>query len=371
MENKLKNTTIMVVDDTPANLRLLQQMLSHVGYRVLTMPRGELALKAMSVNPPDLLLLDINMPGMDGYEVCRKLKADEKLNEIPVLFISAYTELDEKLKAFDAGGVDYISKPFYEAEVLARVKTHLALHRQKLEIADNYLKLHELNGLRDNLTQMIVHDLRSPLTAIHGSLEVLDLLLNDNAKENILELIQNARWSTGKMIEMISTILDLSRLESEKMPLQIEEVDVKVLLNESLEFFREIAKSISFDLQIDVNPSTAFFDKQLIRRVLVNLIGNAVKFSPEESVITIATSKVDDSIQFRVKDNGPGISAENHELIFEKYGQVKARQTGYSSGIGLAFCKLAVEAHQGTIGIESEEGKGSVFWFTLRSSLRD
>ncbi len=368
MDSKQDRATIMVVDDTPANLMLLDDMLSAKGYRVLTMPRGDLALKAVTINPPDLILLDINMPGMNGFEVCKRLKEDENMNDTPVLFISAYTETVEKIKAFSAGGVDYITKPFQEEEVTARVETHLEIHRQKREIAKNYRELKELIGLRDNLTQMIVHDLRSPLTAIYGSLEVLNLTFNDELSEQANQLIRNARNNASKMIEMVSSLLDLDRLESGELQLNIEEVDVNMMIEDSLAMFKDSAKHIHFDVKVSSKSLKSSFDKELIRRVLINLTENAVKFSPDRSVITISASETEKELKFSVTDKGPGIPLESHEFIFKKYGQLASKRFGYSSGIGLAFCKLAVEAHHGTIGVESEVGSGSTFMFTLPKS---
>jgi len=196
MNNENKTATIMVIDDTPANLKLLEEMLRGRGYRVMQFPRGAMALKAAAKNPPDLILLDIMMPEMDGFEVCRRLKAEERLKEIPVLFISSLDDTDSKLKAFSEGGVDYVTKPFQETEVLAWVKTHLELRRkslqietQKRQLQKNYDHLRELEELRDNLVHMIVHDMRSPLTGLLGNTQLLLMRLQETEHA---ELASNA-----------------------------------------------------------------------------------------------------------------------------------------------------------------------------------
>ena len=175
MEQRLSREdvpNVIVVDDTPANLQLLTGMLKERGYKVRPVPSGKLALQAAKNDPPDLILLDIMMPEMDGYEVCERLKADEKLREIPVIFISALNETMDKVRAFGVGGVDYVTKPFQFEEVDARVRTHLELQRQRRKLKENYEQLRRLEELRDNLVHMIVHDLRNPLTGISGFLDL-------------------------------------------------------------------------------------------------------------------------------------------------------------------------------------------------------
>lgn len=357
--------TIMVVDDTPANLKLLDTTLTKQGYRVLTMPRGELALKAARRNRPDLILLDINMPGLNGFEVCQELKKDDDLRDIPVLFISAYTEVDDKMKAFSVGGVDYVSKPFQEEEVLARVRTHLELSRQKLELEQKNEELIQLNGLRENLTHMIIHDLRTPLTAINGSLEVLEMLFQESLPEKATKLVDNARRAGEKMIEMVGSVLDLDRLETGNMPVQLGKVDLMSLIKEVLGIFEDSRKGISFDFVPRTESIPWTCDRELIRRVLVNLVSNAVKFSPMEGVVKLDVQKERDRLILSVQDEGDGMPLEVQQLIFEKYQQVQQRKFKHSSGIGLAFCKLAVQAHGGEIWIESTPGEGSTFYFTI------
>jgi two-component system sensor histidine kinase/response regulator len=175
--------SILVVDDTPANLRLLTGMLKEQGYRVRPAPNGRLALQAVRAEAPDLILLDINMPEMNGYETCEALKADEAYADIPVIFISALTETSDKIQAFQTGGVDYVTKPFQFEEVQARVEAHLTLFRLKRELEEKYRQLKELEQLRDSLTHMIVHDLRSPLTGTLTTLQLIKMTAGDRLEE--------------------------------------------------------------------------------------------------------------------------------------------------------------------------------------------
>jgi signal transduction histidine kinase len=365
---------ILIVDDTLANLQLLAGMLRDRGYRVRPVPSGKLALQAIQKEPPELILLDINMPEMNGYEVCAFLKADEALREIPVLFISALDETIDKVKAFTAGGVDYITKPFQFEEVEARVKTHLKLRRLQLErerqnrqLLESYEKLKKLEDLRDNLTHMVVHDMRAPLMGITGHLEILEMDAEKKFSHEDLESLRNARSSGLVLVGMVTSLLDISRLEQCQMPLDITCSDMDVLIQDALESLGALTKQVSLIYQNQNLPVLVTCDASLITRVIANLVGNAIKFAPEGSKVAVSAEKEGEVSKLCVTDTGNGIPLEYHDKIFEKFGQVETRQHRklYSTGLGLTFCKLAVEANGGKIGVESEVGRGSTFWFTL------
>ncbi|MDO8803120.1 MAG: response regulator, partial [Elusimicrobiota bacterium] len=179
---------------------------------------GEMALQAARNDPPDLILLDINMPEMNGYEVCRQLKADERLKDIPVIFLSALTETMDKVKAFGLGGVDYITKPFQFEEVEARVETHLELRRQKSQLQENYNELHELKKLRDGLVNMLIHDLRPPLTSICGHLEIIKEKEKTTLSADSAGRLAEAMKAAKQLIQMVSTVLDKGKREEGKPP---------------------------------------------------------------------------------------------------------------------------------------------------------
>lgn len=369
----LEKCTILVVDDVPENVRVLAQMLGEQGYDVRPVTSGRLALQAARADPPSLILLDINMPEMDGFEVCTELKGDERLRGIPVIFISALHETFDKVKAFNAGAVDYITKPFQFEELLARVRTHLELlclrvrlEKHLQELQDNYDQLRDLEGLRDSLTHMIVHDLRSPVTSILASLELLELQ-NDNLDEDQKEDVGRALNSTRALVGMISALLDVSRLESGEMPLNLEGCDLRDIASRALESLAGLAKDRDVSTEEPDVPVSVQCDAELIQRVQENLLGNALKFTPSEGPTRIGVSSGDGRVRLSVQDTGPGIPEEYREKIFEKFGQVEAQKERkkYSTGLGLAFCRLAVEAHGGEIGVESEVGVGSTFWFEL------
>jgi len=372
-EAPLKAPDILIVDDTPANLQLLTGMLKQRGYRVRPVPSGALAIQAAHKQKPDLILLDINMPEMNGYEVCEHLKADALLKEIPVIFISAMDETIDKVQAFAVGGVDYVAKPFQFEEVEARVITHLELSRLRNALAEKNSRLQEscehlrkLEALKDNLTHMIVHDMRSPLMVITLGLEIFIRQSASKLDAPEMELVLNAAGSAGRLADMISALLDISRLESGKMPLHLEECDLAGLTGEVLESLKHLRPGCRLELA-QQEATKVQCDRELMRRVLCNLGTNAVKFLPENGRVVFDIQKEASGIKVLIRDNGPGIPHEYHEKIFEKFEQVGVHQQQKvkSTGLGLTFCKLAIEAHGGKIGLESEVGQGSTFWFTL------
>ena len=375
---------IIVVDDTPENLHLLSSMLTERGYDVRGVTTGLFALQAVKAAPPDLILLDIHMPEMDGYDVCMTLKADPQTWDIPVIFISALNEVIDKVKAFSVGGIDYITKPFQIAEVLARVENQLNLLKMKrqLEWQNEQLQqeiqerkqaeaaLKEMLQLREDLSKMIVHDLRNPLTTI---LLYADFLLrrgelHDRAKQSV-EAIQ----STAQELEsMINDLLIMAKMESGKLILNCTQVNLNQLVMESVENLTAIAdqKNIEIISHLPEHNQPVSIDANLFRRVLDNVISNSIKFSSaKRSVIvqvdypTFETSIKSTFRQARIRiiDQGFGITEKLQQHIFEKYTIGDLVKGTPQIGLGLAFCKLVVDVHDGTIWIEKNHPQGSIF----------
>ncbi|MBX3178794.1 MAG: hybrid sensor histidine kinase/response regulator [Candidatus Hydrogenedentes bacterium] len=370
--------TIMLVDDTPANLSLLEEILRGRGYRVVAFPRGAMALRAAAANPPDLILLDIMMPEMDGFEVCRRLKADERLGETPVIFISALDDTANMLRAFNSGGVDYVSKPFQESEVLARVAAHLRLRQQQLEIEaqrrraqESYERLCDLESQRDQLVHMIVHDMRSPLMGILGYAEIIEMELRQAGNGDLLEMAGHLRASGAQLNEMVSTLLDVSRLEAGAMPVNKRQCDLGKLIADALDALKAYSREARIEFHPPNAPVAAICDPDLTRRILQNLVANALKFGGAKSVVCVDLSVTESGVVVAVSDTGDGIPLEYQARVFDKFAQAPGGGSGkaYSTGLGLTFCKLAVEAQGGEIGLKSEIGRGSTFQFNIPSSM--
>ncbi len=363
---------ILVVDDTPANLDVLVEMLGEQGYRARPVLSGFLALQSARLQPPDLILLDINMPEMNGYEVCQRLKADANLKDIPVIFISALHDTVDKVQAFDAGAVDYIAKPFQFEEVKARVQTHLRTYRMQKELEQQYAAIKKLEELKDNLTHMIVHDMASPIQTIGLAVDLALGGETGQSRENV-EVLSRAADASRSLTEMVNSLLDISRMEAGQMPLHPADADLRHLAEEAAETMRLLAGAKEIRLAVQGPSVPLRADTDLIRRVFINLIGNALKFTPKGGDVFITTSTFDGLAAAEVHDTGIGIPEEYHERIFEKFGQIETDQPRpqHSSGLGLTFCRLVVGAHGGRIGVRSHPGAGSTFWFALPQTAEE
>ena len=360
---------ILVVDDTPLNVRLLSSILEIEGYSVVTATNGPDALKLVPETAPDVVLLDVMMPGMDGFEVCRRLKAQTLSANLPIVMVTALQDTQNRVQALEAGADDFLTKPVDEVEVLARVKTLVRTKRGRDELENAYAALQRSEGLRDSLSQMLVHDLRTPLTAIMASLDIL--LSNYRGKMDDLqnELLDMCMSSCRQMVNQVSELLDVGKLESGAMELNLQTVKADELLEKALNQVHSLALSNKITIASSVEADTASFsaDADLLRRVLVNLIGNSLKFCPHGSALIVNVSPQENNMLFSVCDNGPGIAAEDCDKIFDKWGQAESNSSGRksSSGLGLTFCRLAVEAHGGKIWVESVIDQGSDFRFTI------
>jgi signal transduction histidine kinase len=364
-----RKASILIVDDTIDNLRLMTSMLEQQGYEARPVPSGKLALKAVETDPPDLILLDINMPLMNGYDVCTLLRADERAKEIPVIFISALDEPMDKVRAFGVGGNDYLTKPLHYEEVFARVDAQLALRRTRIALEKSYAELRELERLRDNLVHMIVHDMRSPLSVLLANGFFLKQNLAGQISERDATDLDALLLAGERLRDMADGLLDMSRLESGNLLLRRMRHDLTLLAKSATEQLRPLfdGREVHVDAPVSVSISC---DRDLVIRVLENLINNGLKHTPRGRPLSISVGAELGSARVVVRDQGPGIPLEMRVRIFEKFGVAKllGERPARSVGLGLAMCKLAIEAHGGQIGVDSELGQGSSFWFTLPRS---
>jgi len=371
MNLDISQSPLMIVDDEPENLNVLGTMLSEAGWAVRVFPQGELALAAAREEPPALVLLDVRMPGMDGYDLCRCFKEDARLCQIPILFISALSAAADITAGFACGGVDYITKPFREAEVLARIHTHLALRAAYVQLAQEHANLQLLEHQRDRLTQMLVHDMRSPLQVVGGYLEILLSDARETLPAEVHDNLQAALQGTRMLGQMVSSVIDVSRMESTNIPLHLRAIQVDQIFRKACDQVLHPMHSQRITERIAEHCPPLFCDLELSARVLANLLANAIKLSPAGSVVELGAEAASGGVRIWVRDQGPGIPAAYQQRIFEKFG-VLEQPVGApypSTGLGLAFCKLAVEAQAGTLGVISQPGHGSTFWFTLPEAV--
>lgn len=352
----------MLVDDTPENLRLLAGMLAMRGFDARAVTSGPEALEAVANELPDLILLDVTMPGMTGFEVCARLRERPEWSDIPVIFLTALTDVTDKVKGFAAGGVDYITKPFQLQEVLARVTSQLALRRARRDLEQTIQQLREVEQLRDDLTRMIVHDMRSPLAVLIMQLELLRTDVTGEAAAAVDDATVVARQLNG----LANTLLDVSRLEEGKMPVKKAPIDLAHLASEVGAALSRMESGRIITL-VAAGPVVASCDAGLVRRVIENLVSNGIKHTPAGAKLTIEVKALPGRVRVAVQDEGSGVPPEARQRIFEKFGAVAVRKDSayHSVGLGLAFCKLAVEAHGGTIGVADAVPHGSIFAFEL------
>jgi two-component system, sensor histidine kinase and response regulator len=368
--------SLLVVDDIEANRDILSRRLERQGYAIATAENGRQALEMLRADSFDLVLLDIMMPEIDGYEVLQRLKADDRLQHIPVIMISALGELDSVVRCIEMGAEDYLPKPFNPTLLKARIGACLEKKRARdrelclfEQLQQNYKRLQELEKLRDDLTHMIIHDLRTPLSSLIAGMQTLDVVGDLN--EDQQEMMGIAIISGGTLLGMINDLLDVGKMESGSVQLDYAVLSAAELVAAAVSQIASLAESKQLMLvrQIDADLPPLRGDENKLRRTLVNLLGNAIKFTPSGGAVTVEArpSKEGQSVQFSVRDTGEGIPPEAFGRIFEKFGQVESRQGGrtMSTGLGLTFCKLAVEAHGGHIRVESAPGQGSRFCFTI------
>lgn len=365
---------LLVVDDMEHNRDVLARRLERQGHTVAVAPGGAEALALLSGSGFDLVLLDIMMPGMDGYEVLARIKAHPDLRHTPVIMITALDDLESVVRCIEIGAADYLTKPFNPVLLRARVGACLRDKRAHdreaglfAELETGYRRLQELEKLRDDLTHMIIHDLRTPLTSLLSGMQTVPMLGDLNAEQT--EMVGMSVEGGQTLLGMINDLLDVGKMEAGQMALDRSSLELAQVLNAAVAQVHVLAREKGVRLIARFAPSAApiVADEEKVRRVLVNLLGNALKFTPKGGQITLETQEQDGITLLRVRDTGEGIPLSEQGRIFNKFGQVESRKGGrkMSTGLGLTFCKLVVEAHGGAIGVESVPGEGSTFWFTL------
>ncbi|MGM0597584.1 MAG: hybrid sensor histidine kinase/response regulator [Myxococcota bacterium] len=358
---------ILLVDDSLQNLRLLGNMLREKNYQIALAKNGKEGLQLANKIGPDLILLDIMMPELDGYEVCRILKEDEETQHIPVIFLTAKTSNEDLVKGFQMGGVDYITKPFNKEELFMRVKTHLELKKAHDKISLQADSLRELNATKDKMFSVISHDLRAPLGGIKS---MLDLFYEDQSekKEISQKALNSLKYAADQTYNLLENLLYWSRSQRGNLVNNPEYVNIFDLVTENVELLQTMAsnKNIEINNQIDKNLM-AYADRNMVKTILRNLIINALKFTDEEGVVTISSSKRNGMLEIHVIDNGIGIQKSNLEKILNQrnYYTTFGTNREKGSGLGLNLCLDFINRNDGELYIVSEYGKGSTFTFTL------
>lgn len=356
---------ILIIDDEPFAAATVEALLKTSGYRMLKAQSGDEGLALAVEHQPDVILLDVMMPGMDGLEVCRRLKSSDHTAYIPVLLITSLSERRERLKGIEAGANDYLTKPLDAQDLRLRVRNAIYTRKLYQQLQQSFEKLKKLEELRDNLTNMIVHDMRSSLTGISGFVELLKMSASAKFTPHEADMVVKINRTTKQLTDMVISLLDISRLESGQMPLTHNPCGLYDLAMSATQPLEALLEQRELVVNQPEAPATVVCDLDLVRRVIANLVSNAVKYTEPNGRIAVNIADAGADYKFSVTDDGPGIPAALHDRIFEKFGQTKREHRFKGVGLGLTFCKLAIQANGGSIGLVSEEGKGSTFWFTL------
>lgn len=368
---QLAGRKILIADDDRLNLRILGGILKGEGYVLAEADSGERALELYATFRPELVLLDVMMPGIDGFETCRRLKRDYGDKCAPVIFITAKNESDDVVEGLGAGGVDYLPKPFKPKEVLARLRSHMQnqflSEQQKLLVE----QLSKANAAKNRFLGMAAHDLRNPLASIRGLAEFLREGAVGPLNPDQAELIETIHTASQSMLEMVNELLDVATIESGELKLHLEASNLGELVGKSVMLINMEAakKKTHVNYALPAPPVALVIDAAKMKQVIDNLLSNAVKYSPPGSTVTalVHTDAAAGTCSISVRDQGPGIPEGERDKLFKDFSRLSIRPTGgeKSTGLGLAICRKIVEAHRGAIVAENLPSRGCEFRVTL------
>ncbi len=375
MKPKLSKRTLLAVDDKLENLKFLMKYLEESGFELMVAQSGEEALKHVGHVTPDIILLDVLMPGIDGFETCLRLKANETTKDVPVIFMTALTDTVDKVKGFEVGAVDYLTKPLYNEEVLARVNAHMTIQELQQQLQEQNILLQEKNtqlseaiATKDKFFSIIAHDLKNPL----GTLLTYSISLLKNFErletEKIKKGISTLNRSATRAYNLLLDLLSWARSHSGKMEHKLEEVDLVKIAKENVELLDERAAEKGIRIFSEISEGLSIYsDKNMVSTVLRNLLTNAVKFTVKNGSVKIYSEMEKNSLKITVSDTGIGISEENTKKLFrlDTFYRTLGSDNEKGTGLGLILCKEFIEILGGEIWVESELDKGSRFIFTL------
>ena len=367
----LQGRKILVVDDDRLNVRILANILKQEGFTISEANSGEKALEVYDTFRPELVLLDVMMPGINGFETCRQLRQRYGEKTAPVIFIAAKSESDDVVEGLSAGGVDYLPKPVRAKEAIARIRTHLQnrlLVEQQALLVD---QLSKANAAKNKFLGMAAHDLRNPLASIRGLAEFLRDGVVGELTADQLDLVKTIHEASQGMLDMVNELLDVATIEAGELKIHPEPTALTELLAKAVYLANIDAakKSTKIDFHSNDHAPTLPIDGAKIKQVINNLLSNGVKYSPPGSLITVELTRDDQHWSFAVRDQGPGIPDSERGKLFQDFGQLSVRPTGgeKSTGLGLAICRKIVDAHHGTISATNQPTGGCEFRVTLPS----
>lgn len=367
MNDKI-SANILIIDDTPANLQILASMLDEQGYYVRPVNNGAMGVHAAQLSSPDLILLDIQMPGMDGFEACIQLKADKRTRDIPIIFISALNEISDKVKAFQLGGVDYITKPFQLEEVQARVNIQIELQRLRKQDLQLIEEQEQLIAELDAFAHTVAHDLKNPLSVISGLAELMTLPEVSLSEKDKVEILDNIIASVYKTNRIIDALLMLANVRK-ATDLDMEPVDMSMVITEVYGRLVLLFKEHNPEIISPESWPTGMGYAPWVEEIWTNYMSNALKYGGQSPRIELgADEPVNGMIRYWVKDNGPGMTDEEASKLFVPFTRLASAKKIEGHGLGLSIVQRIAKKMGGEVGVESVDGKGSLFYFTLAAA---
>jgi two-component system sensor histidine kinase/response regulator len=364
MSHSNSSFLILIVDDNSQNLQVIGEILKS-RFRIAVARSGKQALSLLEDIRPDLILLDIMMPEMDGYETCSKIKSRKELRHIPIIFVTARREVDNLVKGFQVGGVDYITKPIDKLELLSRVTNHLDLYKSREIIKNQSLELAKANRVKDRLFSIISHDLRGPVANLKMYVSAIA-----SGKMDLYdpELFESFSQTLEDSYNLIDNLLIWSQKQQNKIALEKKRVNLHQLITENINLYSFYAKTkgVIFINKLDKDVVIEA-DGNMINTVIRNLINNAVKFTSNGDTITAGYKQENSKMTIYIEDSGAGIPEKDAALLFHEEEKLITEDSNgeKGSGLGLSICKTFIEEHGGKIWVDSEKGKGSRFAFTI------
>ncbi|MCA9933248.1 MAG: hybrid sensor histidine kinase/response regulator [Ardenticatenaceae bacterium] len=360
---------ILIVDDNPTNIGVLAEYLEDQGFVILVARDGESGIKKAEYAKPDLILLDVMMPGTDGFETCQELKKNDVTRDIPVIFMTALNGIEHKVKGFKVGAVDYVTKPLHQEEVLARVTAHLRIQALTTQLKQANTELQKLNADKDKFLSILAHDLRGPFLPLLGSAELLSKRINQLDQDKIVEMGTSIYDSAQRVMGLLNNLLQWGRLQMDRADFRPRHLEVTRLIQQNIFLVSTNAHAKEITLHEDIAPDLPVYaDANMLHFVLRNLLTNAIKFTPVGGCITVtAVPHPPSQISITVKDTGVGMSQAVVQNLFQigYHHSTVGTHNETGTGLGLLLCEEMVKRNGGEIWVESEESVGTAVTFTL------
>ena len=366
---------VLIVDDDKENVDLIAYFLKPQNYKIITAHDGVEALKLVEKEIPDIILLDIKLPKMDGFEVCERIKKKAPTQFIPIIMITALKDLKSKIRSLEAGADDFISKPFENIELLTRVKSllrikkyHDELEKKNKELAGKNQALQRMDQFKEELSHLIVHDMKNPIFVIQGNLQMLMMGLDDSMS-NLKKYVDRIDRSTQNLLRMVMNLIDITKIETGSMSLKLELASLNDVIENSLSRIKDFPEAADKQINVDFVKQMPYvkMDVSVMERVIDNLLSFALANVPTDGRVDIKTFKTDHTVGASFHDFGQQIPLKYGNNVFNKFRQIEIKKEGYrvGRGLGLTFCNLAVEAHGGKMYLDEKNEVGNKIIFEI------